>query len=225
MSYTLETYDPDEDFDRFYTDATAQRIRERLDATHVTKVLEIGCATGRMTAQLAVRGRDWTRRILAVTLDRGMAERAKARELVGVEVVCGDVLDMKAMEFQAIVCCSVLHEVPAVDKILRKAWELLGPRGRVFVTVPSALSLHFGGEPEMSERARRFGVRRLLTPEEWTTLLITGTGLKVVYRDEMILKPYPQEQMSKLDHYTQAYLARYRGPDGALCFFELEAAE
>jgi 2-polyprenyl-3-methyl-5-hydroxy-6-metoxy-1,4-benzoquinol methylase len=152
-----------------------------------------------------------------------MAERARDRDLPGVQVVCGDVLDFQNMEFEAIVCCSVLHEVPSVTAILRRCRELLAPRGRVIVTVPNALSIHRIG-CEMSERARQFGVRREHGIEEWHTLLITGTGLKVAERGTFVLKPYPNEQMERLPEEVLDHLARYRGPGGALCWFDLEAA-
>lgn len=227
MSYTLAEYDPDEDFDRWFTDATADRVRDLLDHLRAKSVLEVGCATGRMTERLAehdYRGR----RILAVTLDEGMAERARDRDLTGVNVVCGDVLDFKNMEFEAIVCCSVLHEVPSVSAILRKCRELLAPRGRVIVTVPNASSIHLvrsgilASRP--SARSAQFGVRRLLGIEEWHSALITGSGLKVVERGTFVLKPYPNAEMETLPEEVLDHLARYRGPGGALCWFDLEAA-
>jgi SAM-dependent methyltransferase len=225
VSYTLETYDPDEDFDRWYTDTTGRRIRERLDDLNARTVLEIGCATGRMTEQLAFSMRYSQRLILACTLDERMAARAREREIEGVEVVWGNVLDMKAMEFQAIVCCSVLHEVPSVDAILRKCHELLAPGGTVFVVVPSADSLHLDGYPPLiSERGNEYGVRRLLGVEQWHTLMITGTGLRVVDREQMMLKPYPNARMAVLEPTVLAHLAAYRGMRGALVRFELQAA-
>jgi hypothetical protein len=111
----------------------------------------------------------------------------------------------------------------AVDAVCRKFRDLLQGGGRVYITVPSANSLHFGGAPTMSTRAGLYGVRRLLTPEEWHTLLITGTGLKVVERYEIMLKPYENARMECLSPHQLDYLARYRGAGGALAYFELEA--
>lgn len=230
MTYTLSEYDPDEDFDRWFTDATAERVRDRLNYLRAATVLEVGCATGRMTERIAQWGRGH-RRVLAVTLDAGMAERARDRDIAGVDVVRGDVLDFQNMEFEAIVCCSVLHEVPAVDAVLRKCRELLAARGRILVTVPNADSIHLvrsgiaaRGARLLSGRAAQFGVRRLLGIEEWHSLLITGTGLTVVERGTFVLKPYPNIEMELLSDEVLDHLARYRGPGGALCWFDLEAA-
>ncbi len=226
MSYTLESWDPDVDFDGWYSDATGERIRERLDSLRARTVLEIGCATGRMTAQL-YPGRD--RRIMAMDLDEGMLRRAQARQLDGVEWIHGDVTGLRPQErtlrpFQAILCCSVLHEVESPTQILWAARELLAPRGVVFVTVPSASSLHFEGHPHVGARGQSYGVRRLWTLDEWARKLADGTGLEVAYAGEMMAKPWPNERMKTLDPHVLAHLASYRGACGALCYFELEAS-
>lgn len=216
MNYTLDDYDPDADFDAWYTDETGRLIQGCLDAD---SVLEIGCATGRMTQYLVCSGR----RVLALTLDEGMARRAQARDLPGVTVVRKNVLTLGYREtFDAIVCCLVLHEVLDVQAMMGKAYDLLAPGGRVFVTVPSANSIHLiSGE---SARAARFGVRRLWTPERWDDELIRMTGLRVVDRFEMMLKPYPNDRMACLTPAVLDHLAAYRGPGGTLCYFELERA-
>lgn len=230
MSYDLATYDPDGDFDSWYTDATGERIRRRLDELGSKTVLEIGCATGRMTEQL-VAGYAMRRRVLAMDLDDQMLRRAMARDLADVDWIQGDVLGLKAQgvfqvlprPFEAIVCCSVLHEVESPTQILWKARELLAPRGVVFVTVPTAGSIHYDGRPMVGRRGERYGVRRLWGLDEWALKLGEGTGLEVAYAGEMVLKPYPNERMERLDAHVLAYLAAYRGSGGALGYFELEA--
>lgn len=217
-------YDPDEDFDHWYTDATGDRIRARLDSLRVRTVLEIGCATGRMTAQLCP-GRD--RRVLAMDLDEGMLARARTRGLPDVDWIRGDVVNLRPEDerlrpFQAVLCCSVLHEVESPTQILWAARALLAPRGVVFVTVPSAGSLHFEGHPMVGARGTSYGVRRLWTLDEWARQLANGTGLEVAYAGEMMLKPYENARMEQLDPHALAHLAAYRGPGGALCYFELE---
>lgn len=227
MSYDLAGYDPDADFDHWYTDATGKRIRARLDELRAKTVLEIGCATGRMTQQLVSGLRD-PRRVLAMDLDESMLKRAAARGLANVDWIRGDVLGLSQREidvrpFEAVVCCSVLHEVESPAQILWKARELLAPRGVVFVTVPSATSLHFEGHPRIGDRGERYGVRRLWSVKEWAEKLQTGTGLEVAYAGEMILKPYENARMARLDAHVLQYLAAYRGACGTICYFELEA--
>lgn len=219
MSYSLSEWDPDspDEFDGWYSDEVGREVRSRLRLSR--RVLEIGCATGRMTAQLVGGGR----MVLGCSLNEAMIERARARGLTA-RFVCGDVLDMQNFDADAIVCASVLHEVPSVGSILRKCHELLAPDGRVFVSVPSAKSLHYNGRPEQSERGERFGVRRLWTSKHWGQELESGTGLRVVEGFEMMAKPYPNARMACLAPEVLEYLAGYRGPGGAACFFELEAA-
>jgi SAM-dependent methyltransferase len=222
VSYDLATYDPDADFDGWYTDTTGQRIRARLDAYGARHVLEVGCATGRMTALLASRDR----RVVAIDRSEEMLGVARGRGLPLVSWRRDDlnVLEAEGLRFEAIVCTLLLHEIADPGHMLRWFSRLLyGHRGRVFVTVPNADSVHLQGDTEISERGERFGVRRLLSIGDWHTLLITGTGLRVVTRDEFMLKPYPNAAMATLDGRVLGHLARYVGPGGALCFFELEA--
>jgi cyclopropane fatty-acyl-phospholipid synthase-like methyltransferase len=65
-------YDPDTDFDVRYTMATVRRIATRVAAGD--RVLELGCATGLMTAHLADQGA----RVTGV--DRSGPYLARARE-------------------------------------------------------------------------------------------------------------------------------------------------
>lgn len=225
MTYSLAEWDPDspDEFDGWYIDHTGVLIARRLDTFSSPRLLEIGCATGRMTQFLWSSAQPTLRRILAVDQSAAMIERARAeRPIPGVAWQCGDVLGLRSMEFDAIVCCSVLHEVPEVRAMVRKCRELLAPGGRVFVTVPNAGSIHY--QPGVrSEREDRFGVRARFGIGSWHTALITGTGLRVVDRFEFMLKPYPNARMARLPAESLDFLAGYRGPGGALCFFELEA--
>ena len=75
-----DTYDPDTDFDRHYTLATARRIRERLAAG--AQVLELGCATGLMTSVIA----NGTVNVLGIDRSSEYLERASARGLPGAQL-------------------------------------------------------------------------------------------------------------------------------------------
>ena len=71
-------YDPDTDVDRWYTDATAASLTNWVRPGD--RVLELGCATGRMTAALVGAGATVT----AVDRESEYLDRAEARGLAGV---------------------------------------------------------------------------------------------------------------------------------------------
>ena len=68
-----ETYDPDLDFDSWYTDATAAAVVEHLRPGD--RVLELGCATGRMTSRMVAAGVD----VLGVDRSATYVARAERR--------------------------------------------------------------------------------------------------------------------------------------------------
>ena len=75
------TYDPDLDFDAWYTKATAAIIAPRLLPGQ--RVLELGCATGLMTSLLASTGAS----IVGVERSAEYLARARARGLAGATFV------------------------------------------------------------------------------------------------------------------------------------------
>ncbi len=79
-----DSYDPDGDFDRHYTLATARRIKERISAG--ARILELGCGTGLMSSLLA----DGTVELLGVDHSATYLERARERGLPGAEFRVGD---------------------------------------------------------------------------------------------------------------------------------------
>lgn len=221
MTYSIEDWDLDTDFDRWYTTWTGAMLDRELGFG--AKVLEIGCAAGHMTQMLANR----SRQVTAITLDRDMLERAKRRvPSENVTWICGDVmnLDRPRKPYNAIVCCSMLHEVEDLHAVLRKIASLADPKTRIVITMPSANSLHHRGHPALGERAEKYGVRRIYTPMEWHNQIISGTGLTVIDRFEYMLKPYENEQMQCLAPEVLNYCAQYRGPGGALVWFDLAKA-
>ena len=79
------TYDPDVDFDAWYTDVTAAAVVDHI--RDGDRVLELGCATGRMSARLARAGAE----ILGVDRSATYVERATQRNLPATRFVVGDV--------------------------------------------------------------------------------------------------------------------------------------
>jgi SAM-dependent methyltransferase len=195
-------YDPDRDFDAVYTRATGRRIAAGVAPG--ARVLELGCASGLMTAQLAeVAGE-----LIAVDRSGPYLERLRARRLLGVRAVLADVEDYRPVgRFDHVVAANLLHEVGDPGALLRRARGWLSPGGRIHVTLPNPRSLHRLVALEMglidsldalSERGARFGTRRALDADALSELA-RGAGLRVRERGGILLKPLPNAQMAALD--------------------------
>ena len=72
-----------------------------------------------------------------VALDPDPRAAAHAREVVGVDAICGDFFDVSVDEqFEVISFNKVLEHVPDPTAMLVKAGELLRPNGLVYVEIP-----------------------------------------------------------------------------------------
>jgi 2-polyprenyl-3-methyl-5-hydroxy-6-metoxy-1,4-benzoquinol methylase len=195
-------YDPDRDFDAIYTRATGRRIVAGIAPG--ARVLELGCATGLMTAQLA----DVAGEVIAVDRSAPYLDNLRARRLLGVTAVLADVEDYEpAGRFDHIVAANLLHEVGDPGVLLARAHGWLSPGGRIHVTLPNPRSLHRLVALEMglidsldalSARGARFGTRRTLNAEALSALA-AAAGLRVRECGGILLKPLPNEAMAALD--------------------------
>lgn len=201
VDYT-DTYDPDLDFDRHYTLATARRIAERVRRGQ--RILELGCATGLMSAQLA------TGDVELVGVDRspGYLERARARALPGARFVEGDLdaLPPTDERFDHVLATNVLHELADPRAFLRACRARLAPGGLVHVTLQNPRSIHrlvalelgmIDGLEEISDRGAQWGTRGLWSAEALAALA-ADAGLQVVAREGVMLKPLPNALMAEL---------------------------
>ena len=197
-------YDPDTDFDRHYTAATADLIAGRLGPHD--RVLELGCATGAMTARLAGERRT------VVAVDRAPAylRRAHARGLRGVTWIRGDLEDPlpdALGRFDHVVVANVLHELDEPAALLRRiVRDHLARGGTVHVSLQNPRSLHrivalemglIDTLDEVAAAGRRYATRRLYDADAVATLAATA-GLTVVRREGVMLKPLPNAAMAAL---------------------------
>lgn len=196
-----DTYDPDTDFDRHYTLATAARIRERIDPG--STLLELGCATGLMTSALA----DATVMTIAIDHSIEYLERARERELPGVRFLLED-LDALSIEgrFDHVLATNVLHELRDPRAFLSACRDRLAPGGSIHLTLQNPNSIHrlcalelglIDSPKEVSERGLRWGTRTLWEAEELSELA-GAAGLRTVAREGIMLKPLPNAQMAEL---------------------------
>jgi SAM-dependent methyltransferase len=102
------------------------------------RVLEIGCANGRMSKLLVAQGCEVT----GVELDPALAERARAhcREVIVANVEDDDVLSTRE-PFDVALMADVIEHLAYPDKLLERLRQYLRPDGYVVVAVPNVLFL------------------------------------------------------------------------------------
>ncbi|QXC61704.1 methyltransferase domain-containing protein [Aquihabitans sp. G128] len=200
MSYA-DRYDPDEDFDRWYTTATAREVVRWLRPGD--PVLELGCATGLMTASLAGAGAVVT----AVDHAPSYLERLRARDLPDVVAVEHDIvtIDLGA-RFRHVVLANVAHEVADPAALFRTAAAHLVPGGLLHVTLQNPRSIHrlvglelgvIGDLQELSDRGKDLDTVQLLDADRLAALG-RAAGLRGVHRGGIMLKPLPNDLMAAL---------------------------
>jgi 2-polyprenyl-3-methyl-5-hydroxy-6-metoxy-1,4-benzoquinol methylase len=194
-------YDPETDFDAWYTHATFRAIRPWIRPGD--RVLELGCATGLMTASLA----GLAGQIVAVDRSASYLEAARQRGLSGVRWVEADIATYDDGEsYDHVVATGVIQHFADPLTLLRSAAARLAPGGLLHITAPNPRSIHRLVALEMgliadladrSERNLRFGVLALIEADE-VRRLAEQIGLCQLHREGVCLKPLPNEQMAAL---------------------------
>lgn len=202
-------YDPDLDFDRWYTTLSARRIARSLGTTD--RVLELGSATGLLTQELA--GLD--RRFVCVERSDKYVARARARSLPGVQIEhCTVEAFQSDDDFDHVLAINVLHEVEDQRAVAERLMRFLRPNGRLHVTLPNPRSLHrlsalgsgmIGDLCAMSARGEKYQTRRLQYAEEFVDAM-AELGLEEIVREPILTKPLPNAVMEQLsDEVIEAY--------------------
>lgn len=205
MTDYSDTYDPDLDFDRHYTLATARRIARRVSSGQ--RLLELGCATGLMSSVLAP-ALGPSGELVGVDRSPAYLERAHARGLDNARFVLGDLerLPDVGSGYAHVVATNVLHELADPEAFLRAAAGLLGEDGTMHVTLQNPASIHrlcavdlglLDSASEISDRGRQWGTLGLWTADELVELA-ERAGLRVVERAGVMLKPLPNALMAAL---------------------------
>ena len=198
-------YDPDTDFDSRYTMATVARIAERVAPGQ--RVLELGCATGLMTARLAEGGA----RVSAIDRSQTYLDRALGRAGEGVTLVRAGLEepgweDLVGGGFDHVLACNLVHEVDDPVALLARARGVLADDGLVHLTLQNPESIHrlvalemglIGDLREISERGMRFDTLALWGADELVDLA-RDAGLGVIAREGVMLKPLPNAMMAAL---------------------------
>lgn len=223
VDYTA-IYDPETDFDRWYTVLTARRIAPCLQVGQ--NVLEIGSATGLLTQALLDRYCS----IVCIERSHDYAMRARSKNFPDVEI------HEQAVEsfvpdrmFDHILAINILHEIPDFLSVVRKLQVCLAPRGELHVTLPNPFSLHrlsargAGMIDQLdapSDRGQSYGTLRLQTPDSLADTM-KELGLREVRREAILVKPLPNSGMAVLsEDIIEAYqeLAHDMPGNGALTY-------
>jgi len=131
----------------------ALAVLERLPLAGDETVLDAGCGSGRVTAELAERVPRG--RVIAVDADAAMVEHA--REALGdrVELFRCDLLDLNLdREVDAVFSNAVFHWIPDHDRLFERLYAALRPGGRLIA--------QYGGEGNVARLhriAREVGAR------------------------------------------------------------------
>ena len=194
-------YDPDADFDRWYTLGTARAITPWL--RRGDEVLELGCATGLMTAAFVEEGAS----VLGVDRSETYLERAAARGLPNASFVSQDVtrVDLDRV-FDHVILANLVHEMTDPGALFAVVQRHLRPGGLAHVTVPNPRSIHRLVGMEMGlladltavgERATGLETLRMVDADQ-VERLGAAVGLRAVHRSGVMLKPLPNELMEGL---------------------------
>jgi 2-polyprenyl-3-methyl-5-hydroxy-6-metoxy-1,4-benzoquinol methylase len=206
VSDYADTYDPDTDFDRHYTLATARRIHARILAQGGShpRVLELGCASGLMTSTIA----DGSVAVTAIDRSNEYLERARARGLPNARFELGDLDDLPATDerFEHVLATNVLHELSDPLAFLRACRERLAPGGLVHLTLQNPHSIHrlcalelelIESLTDVSQRGAQWGTRTLWSAQQLDALAAEA-GLRTQAREGIMLKPLPNAHMAEL---------------------------
>lgn len=203
-------YDPDLDFDRWYTWATAAAVGVWLRPGDT--VLELGCATGSMTEAFVAAGA----MVVAVDREPKYLDRARRRGLAGVELVRDDVEDFRSdHRFDHVVATNLVHEVTDPDRFFARCRDHLQPRGHFHVSLQNPDSIHrlvgkaaglIDDLTDISHRGIEYSTMRMLRADDLVRMGLAA-GLRCVHRGGVMLKPVPNDLMAAMPDATlQAFV-------------------
>ncbi|MBM3503053.1 MAG: class I SAM-dependent methyltransferase [Alphaproteobacteria bacterium] len=222
-------YDPDADFDRWFTKFTADRIRRWLRPPD--RVLEMGAATGLMTAMIA----PLVNSITSVERSPAYVDKLRSRGLSNVAVHQGDAENFSSdATFNHVVATSLFGNLSDQRRFLRNMRPLLSGGGLVHVTVNNPRSLHrllavemglIASFHDLSAANVRHGTRPF--DREEVERIAASAGFQVVHREGILLKPLPNDAMARLtDQLIEALdrIAHHLDEYAAIQYFVLARA-
>lgn len=121
MEWNTETYDHKHDFVFKY----GEKLLDYLPA-HSNKVLDVGCGTGELTAQIAAKGCE----VKGIDQSNNMIQKARLN-FPKLDFVQGDILNMSLEkgEFDTVFSNAVFHWIKDQQKLVEKIQQVLQPGG------------------------------------------------------------------------------------------------
>lgn len=148
--------------------------------------LDLGCGSGVLTRELLSKGA----RVVAVDASGAMLGRAEedcAEFGAQVQWLQADVRDLGGLRpgsFDGVLCSSVVEYLPEAGPLIREAARLLGPGGRLVISIPPRWSIIRTSQKILRWAGRHFGIRsgeylsvsmlELSSPEVWALLRDAG---------------------------------------------------
>jgi len=186
-------------------DLSKHALKRILATARGSRALELGCATGVMTAELARRfphldvvdgAERYARHARGILGDREAGSRQRVHHCLFEEFT-------PTASYDLIVMAYVLEHVADPRALMRQARKWLAPGGAIHVVVPNAESLHrqvgmsmglLHRLDELCESDLAIGHRRVYT---WERLAeeIAASGLHVTSMEGILLKPLPSALM------------------------------
>ncbi|MEX0992874.1 MAG: class I SAM-dependent methyltransferase [Solirubrobacterales bacterium] len=179
---------------RPFDTASADWVRDAIDAAGGPRTLDLGCGDGRLTARLAEAGA----RVTGVDPSRVAIERARAAhpELDWAQSNPDGSLPFEDSTFEAATCVNVLEHVADTQRLISELRRVLAPGARVAIAVPAngwartALRgprafkrshdplepvLRFYTRRTLRDLLKRFGFEQLRIERSRSTLLAAAT--------------------------------------------------
>jgi len=203
-------YDISQDFDivntKFATDLILPFCNDRM-------VLEVGCATGEMTKELA----KVCRKLVVVEPSVKYCQNLASYDLdIDIHNCFFEELESKD-QYDIVILASLLHHIEVPGNFLQLVKEKLKDEGFILATVPNMNSLHrrVGVKAKLLENTRasterniRFGQYGRFTKESFKELF-NQSGFKIYECFGYMLKPFSSGQMQGLNLPRNIYQALF----------------
>ena len=199
FDYT-DLYDPDEGYDSIISDETLRYIKKYV--TNKSTILDIGCATGRISQSFAT-----SNEIHLLDISEKYLNIASKR-IPNAHIFLGNFLDLEInSKFDNIFILNNIQEQSDLKIFLNKAIDLLSPEGKLFISYPNSQSLHrivgvienkLSDLNEVSTKSSGLGTLSMINELELLEI-IAKKNLKLIREKGICLKPYKNLTMESLE--------------------------